>query len=127
MKYILVFILSLISPKSHSQEWNSIKKTDDGRETFIREHSENKAWIKVTNVDVKKDFLGKEKVKGYKVFLFQFNCNELKIGQLVYVGYDQQGNELRTDQIDEYLVDMKYAIPDSEREFYLKTFCSKNW
>ena len=123
MARYLIILIALISHLGFSQEWEKIDSSDDGEEIFIRPHSKNSAWIKTTNTDVYKSSLDSEPVKGQTMVLFRFDCDNLKLGVLANVQYDNEGEVVRSDQTNELLVDMKYPIPDSYGEFYLKTFC----
>lgn len=122
----LFIVFALISTLTYSQEWEKLTTSKDGKEFFIRPHSKTSAWIKITNADVYKSPLDSESVKGVVMVLFRFDCENLKLGTLASVEYDNDGKVLRSDQTEEILVDMEYPIPDSYGEYYLKTFCESD-
>ncbi|WP_040282489.1 hypothetical protein [Psychroserpens damuponensis] len=127
IKRLLLITISFFAfSYSFSQEWQLINNELDGSETYIRQHTSNSAWIKRTKQDVPLDYdkYGFNKInEGYTVILFRFDCRSLKLGVLVSVYYNNEGEVKHSQQYEDYEVNMNYAVPDSLGEFWLKTFC----
>ena len=125
MSSFLIIILLSFTTIGYSQEWKSIHKSNDGIEVFFKNQSKNLVWVKTTNIDVDKgDILNSEIVKGQRIRLIKFNCQDKKMGVIATIEYDNNGEEIFSNQKKEILVDMEYPYPDTFNEFILKKYCN---
>ena len=125
MSSFLIVILLSFTTIGYSQEWESIYSSNDGIEVFFKNQSKNLVWVKTTNVDVDKgDMLNSEIVKGQRIRLIKFNCQDKKMGIIATIEYDNNGEVIFSNQKEEILVDMEYPYPDTFNEFILKKYCN---
>lgn len=124
MKRFVVIIFISLSTIGYSQEWKSIHKSDDGIEVFFKNQSKNLVWVKAKNIDVNKGTIFEPKiVKGERVRLIKFDCEDKKMGVIATIEYDDNDEEIFSKQKDEVLVDMEYPYPDTFNDFILKKYC----
>ena len=124
MKRFLIIILISFTTIGYSQEWESIHKSNDGIEVFFKNHSKNLVWVKTTNIDlVNRKTDDSEIVKGERVRLIKFDCEDKKMGVIATIEYDDNDEEIFSKQKQEILVDMEYPYPDTFDDFILKKYC----
>lgn len=130
MKKILLLLILLVSYSTiQAQEWKLIDDNDDYK-LFIRNHSENSAWVKweYKKVKVSESLFGKEEKIKQLLTLFKFDCDNKLSGTMAKVSYDEKGEVLSSEDNAKYYsldkdYNMEHVIPDSIGEKILFKFC----
>lgn len=127
MKKILLLLSIFVCALGYAQDWKPIFEAEDVA-YYYKPNTKNTAWIKEVSKETKyykKDSTGLEKIDGYTLTLWKFDCENKKIGPIQINVYSKEGNLLNNLFENDYVVDMKYIVPDSKGEGFLNIFCSK--
>ncbi|WP_242093622.1 hypothetical protein [Aestuariivivens sediminicola] len=127
------FLLLLISFTTYfniqAQEWKLLDDNDEYT-LFIRNHSENSAWVKweYKKLKVSETLFGKEEKIKRVLTLFKFDCSKKQSGIMAKISYDVKGEVLSSEDYSKYYnisedYNMEHVIPDSIGEWVLFKFC----
>ena len=120
MKKILILISFLTFSISYSQNWKLLFETKS--ETYYyKPNTSETAWIKTISEKQKNPEKGVERIDGYTITLWKFDCNSKKLGVISSSIYSKDGKVLDSLKIKETV--MNYITPDSDHERLLKVFC----
>jgi hypothetical protein len=112
---------------TYSQEektdWIEIEKKED-RNIYYKVRSESSAWFKM--IFKNDEFVVEGKVARESLMLVKFDCKSALYGFLTTIFYDDDGGVLENNPVNENLVKMDYIAPDSNMEFFYKTFCNRD-
>lgn len=117
MKKILLLFALLISCNvlfAQKSEWELIAEGVDSTMYYYKPNTKNTAWIKVVEE--------KNKNVEYLINLYQFDCDERKIGVVQVVSY-KNGKVLNSTTLKSYEIEMRYVVPESIGETLLLYFC----
>lgn len=117
MKKILLLFALLISCNilfAQKSEWKLIAEGADSTMYYYKPNTKNTAWIKGVKAKRKDD--------EYYITLYQFDCEERKIGAVQDITY-KNGKVLNNVVLKSYEIEMGYVIPESIGETLLLYFC----
>ncbi len=118
---LFLFIFSF----SYSQDWKFLFK-EPSKAYYYKPNNENTAWIKIVSNKIEYYQSGVLKsVDGYKLLLWQFECNPKKMGIKQIIVYSKKGKLMRKMPQKGYSVEMEDVIPTTNAEIFLNIFCNK--
>ena len=126
--FAIVFLMTISTYSQQEKEWILID--DSESETiYIRKRTDDSAWFKTVYKNDKtkaKADSGYDEVVRKSLVLFKFECINLMMGVLSSLKYDKDGNVITSNNVNEFLIQMKYVVPDSYGEFIFEYFCDNN-
>jgi len=125
MPKFLFILFFFIFSFSHSQNWKFLYK-EQNKTYYYKPNTENTAWIKIVSNKIEyyqSNVL--KSVDGYKLLLWQFECNPKKMGIKQIIVYSKNGKLMRKMPKKGHLVEMEDVTPKTNAEIFLNVFCNK--
>lgn len=128
MRAPLLILLFFTFSFGYSQDWKFMYE-QDGETFYFKLHNDELAWIKIVSDNIEyylnKTTEKKSYVDGYQLQLWKFDCRAKKLGVVQQTIYSKDGKVLSTYEVEDYMVNMTYVIPDSLGEGMIRFFCEE--
>lgn len=114
--------LVAFSLTAQAQDWVEIQTEPGGEIVYMKPKDKKMSWVKIENYMIYKKGTDRQ-VKGSYVALMKFDCKTMQYGLVAGVGYDNKGISQESLTLEDYQVEMKYALPESRSETIVQTHC----